>query len=84
VEVNFAPGKEIELYELKLRLKLAAGSFSGSWAAQQLSRPQDIATNGADLWILDSGTNRVCHYANAAARLAGTQARGQLQPGCSQ
>jgi hypothetical protein len=51
----------------------AAGAFLGSWSAQQLVQPQDIATDGTDVWILDGITNRVYHYANAAGRTSGTQ-----------
>ncbi len=52
----------------------AAGVLSGSWAAQGLNQPQDITTDGTDIWIVDDASDRVYRYAGAASRLEGTQA----------
>jgi hypothetical protein len=49
------------------------GSLRGSWAAGGLNQPQDIATDGTDIWIVDNASNQVFHYAGAASRLSGSQ-----------
>ena len=33
------------------------GSRRGAWLALGLQDPQDIATDGTDIWIVDSGTS---------------------------
>jgi N-acetylglutamate synthase-like GNAT family acetyltransferase len=50
------------------------GKLLGSWTASGLSTPEDITTNGADIWIVDDGSNKVFKYSGAATRLSGTQA----------
>lgn len=52
----------------------SSGSLKGSWSAQQITNPQDLATNGADIWVLDATAKRVYRYSGAASRLNGTQA----------
>jgi hypothetical protein len=44
------------------------GTALGSWTAGSVNRPEGIATNGTDLWVVDSQTDRVYRYANAAGR----------------
>jgi len=54
----------------------ASGSLLGSWTAGTLANnatPEGIATNGADVWIVDSRSDKVYHYAGAASRLSGSQ-----------
>jgi Domain of unknown function (DUF4114) len=48
----------------------AAGGLLGSWLATGLTTPTGIATNGTDIWIVDSGSDRVFRYAGAASRLS--------------
>lgn len=53
-----------------------AGTLLGSWTAGTMSSsatPQGIATNGTDIWIVDSSSDKVYRYANAASRLSGSQ-----------
>ena len=48
----------------------------GSWTAGTLAsnaNVQGIATDGTHIWIVDSRSDRVFYYANAATRLSGTQ-----------
>jgi sugar lactone lactonase YvrE len=53
------------------------GVLLGSWAAGGELRPSTqlsgIATNGTDLWLVDSFTDKVYKYAGAASRLSGSQ-----------
>jgi hypothetical protein len=54
----------------------ASGALLGSWTASSLANnanPEGIATNGTDVWIVDSKSDRVLRYAGAASRLSGTQ-----------
>ncbi|HMC64995.1 MAG TPA: PKD domain-containing protein, partial [Gemmataceae bacterium] len=51
----------------------AAGTLLGSWTANGLSQPQDITTNGTDIWIVDNAKDRVYRYAKAAGRTSGSQ-----------
>jgi hypothetical protein len=50
-----------------------AGGLLGSWTANGLSAPTGITTNGTDIWIVDSSTDKVYKYAGAATRLSGSQ-----------
>lgn len=53
-----------------------SGGLLGSWAAGTLTTSanvQGIATDGTNIWIVDSQADRVFYYANAASRLSGTQ-----------
>jgi sugar lactone lactonase YvrE len=52
------------------------GTLLGSWSAGGLSSSATltgIATNGTDIWLLDSYSDRVYKYAGAASRLSGSQ-----------
>jgi hypothetical protein len=50
------------------------GKLLGSWTANGLTTPEDITTNGSDIWIVDDGSNKVFRYNNnAAGRLSGSQ-----------
>jgi streptogramin lyase len=49
----------------------ADGSVRGSWQALGLQNPQDIATDGTDIWIVDAGLGQVLRYAGAASLLGG-------------
>lgn len=48
------------------------GARRGAWTASDLVRPEGIATDGTDLWIVDAGSGIVRHYAGAAARTSGS------------
>ena len=53
-----------------------SGGLLGSWTAGTLAAnatPQGIATNGIDVWIVDSKSDKVFKYADAATRLSGSQ-----------
>jgi sugar lactone lactonase YvrE len=53
-----------------------AGVLLGSWAAGGLSSSAQltgIATNGTDIWLVDSSADKVYKYAGAASRLSGSQ-----------
>jgi DNA-binding beta-propeller fold protein YncE len=52
------------------------GTLLGSWSAGGLSSTAaltGIATNGTDIWLVDSYTDKVYKYAGAASRLSGSQ-----------
>ena len=52
------------------------GALLGSWSAGGLSssaRLTGIATNGTDVWLVDSYTDKVYKYTGAASRLSGSQ-----------
>jgi hypothetical protein len=52
------------------------GVLLGSWAAGGLSSSATltgIATNGTDIWLVDSSSDKVYRYAGAASRLSGSQ-----------
>jgi hypothetical protein len=54
----------------------AAGALQGSWSAGTLAssaQVEGVATNGVDVWIVDSKSDKVYRYANAAGRLSGSQ-----------
>lgn len=53
-----------------------SGALLGSWAAGSLgstATPEGIATDGADIWIVDSKSDKIYRYAGAASRLSGSQ-----------
>jgi DNA-binding beta-propeller fold protein YncE len=53
-----------------------SGTLLGSWSAGGLSSSATltgIATNGTDIWLVDSSTGKVYDYAGAASRLSGSQ-----------
>jgi hypothetical protein len=41
--------------------------------ANGLTTPEDITTNGTDVWIVDDGANKVFRYSAAASRTSGNQ-----------
>jgi sugar lactone lactonase YvrE len=52
------------------------GVLQGSWAAGGLSSHAQltgIATNGTDIWLVDSSSDKVYKYTGAASRLSGSQ-----------
>jgi hypothetical protein len=52
------------------------GVLQGSWSAGGLSRNATltgIATNGTDIWLVDSSADKVYKYTGAASRLSGGQ-----------
>jgi hypothetical protein len=52
------------------------GALLGSWSAGGLSSSATltgIATNGTDIWLVDSYADKVYKYSGAASRLAGSQ-----------
>ncbi len=51
----------------------AAGVLLGSWQANGINQPQDITTDGTNIWIVDDAKNMVYRYANAASRRSGSQ-----------
>lgn len=53
-----------------------SGGLLGSWTAGSLpanANVQGVATNGADVWIVDAQGDRVYRYTGAATRLTGAQ-----------
>ena len=53
-----------------------AGALLGSWTAGGLNSQaqlEGIATNGADIWLIDNKTDKVFKYTGAASRLSGSQ-----------
>jgi hypothetical protein len=54
----------------------SSGTLLGSWSAGGLSSSANltgIATNGTDIWLVDSSSDKVYKYAGAASRLSGSQ-----------
>jgi sugar lactone lactonase YvrE len=54
----------------------SSGALLGSWSASGLSSSATltgIATNGTDIWLVDSYSDKVYQYAGAASRLSGSQ-----------
>ncbi|MFO1064621.1 MAG: SdrD B-like domain-containing protein [Pirellulales bacterium] len=49
-----------------------AGKLLGSWEAKGIDKPEGIATNDRDLWIVDRETGRVFVFAGAASRKSGS------------
>ena len=49
-----------------------AGNLLRSWRASGLSRPEGIATDGTDVWIVDRGNDRVHYFAGGATRIGNT------------
>ena len=52
------------------------GTLLGSWSAGGLSSSAQltgIATNGTDIWLVDSYSDKVYKYTGAASRLSGSQ-----------
>jgi hypothetical protein len=52
------------------------GGLLGSWSAGSMpsnATPEGIATNGTDIWIADSRSDKVYRYAGAFSRLSGSQ-----------
>ncbi|MCA9263373.1 MAG: hypothetical protein KDA60_05970 [Planctomycetales bacterium] len=45
----------------------------GSWFARQTTSLRGIATNGTDIWVVDSAVDKVFFYAGAASRISGGQ-----------
>jgi hypothetical protein len=52
----------------------ATGALLGSWTASGLDTPKGISVHGSEVWIVDSGTDRVYLFADATTRLSGSQA----------
>src|SRR5439155_15249499 len=57
----------------RVRVYKPDGTLRGTWTAGGISIPQDITTNGTDIWIVDAASRRIYRFANAASRLSGTQ-----------
>ena len=55
----------------------AAESLLGSWQAKGLFRPEGIATDGSDIWIVDDTKDRVLCYVGAASLRSGRQRADQ-------
>ena len=49
----------------------AGGTLLGSWRANDVRQPQDIATDGRHVWIVDDAQDRVFFYADAAGWRSG-------------
>ncbi len=52
----------------------ADGTPLGNWESSDSSRPQGIATDDNDIWIVDSRRDKVYHYLGGAAFTSGTHA----------
>jgi hypothetical protein len=50
------------------------GKLLGFWAAGGLTTPEDITTDGTNIWIVDAGAKKVFYYSGAASRISGSQA----------
>ncbi|HVK08634.1 MAG TPA: LamG-like jellyroll fold domain-containing protein, partial [Gemmataceae bacterium] len=53
-----------------------SGVLQGSWIAGSMTSnatPEGITTNGTDVWIVDSRSDKVFKYTGAATRLSGSQ-----------
>jgi hypothetical protein len=50
----------------------AAGSFLHRWRTSGVTRPQGIATDGTDVWIVSTGTDRVYFFTGGASHVGGT------------
>src|SRR6185295_18610585 len=53
-----------------------SGGLLGSWTAGSLNpsaQLEGIATNGADIWLVDNKQDKVFKYTGAASRLSGSQ-----------
>ena len=53
-----------------------SGTSQGSWTASSLSstaQVEGVATNGADVWIVDNSTDKVFRHTGAASRVSGSQ-----------
>ncbi len=48
------------------------GNSFGSWKAGGISRPEGIATDGTDIWIVDRDADKVFRYAGGASFTSGT------------
>jgi hypothetical protein len=60
----------------KVYVYSSSGALLGSWTAGSLpsnATVEGIATNGADIWIVDARQDRVYRYTGAASRLSGSQ-----------
>lgn len=44
----------------------------GSWQPRGIDKPQGIATDGTDIWIVDSSARKVFYYAGAASKRSGS------------
>ena len=51
----------------------ADGVLQGQWDAGWLNRPEGIATDETDIWVVDRATDKVYFYNDAAARRSGSQ-----------
>ncbi|QDU26633.1 Serine-aspartate repeat-containing protein D precursor [Anatilimnocola aggregata] len=49
-----------------------SGRLLGQWQTKGIDKPEGIATNGTDLWIVDRETDRIFLFAGAAARRSGS------------
>jgi hypothetical protein len=56
----------------------ADGTLRGSWTALGFKQPQDIATNGTDIWIVDDASMKIYRYGGAASFLDGTHQPTQI------
>ena len=55
------------------------GSLLRSWKASGLSRPEGIASDGEDLWIVDRGNDRVHFFAGGATRTTNAGANSNFR-----
>jgi PKD repeat protein len=59
-------GGDVFVYE-------AGGKPLGQWSAGGTYQPQDVATDGTHVWLVDDAKDRVLFYPNAASRRDGSQ-----------
>ena len=52
----------------------AAGNLQGDWQSSDVSRPQGIATDDNDIWLVDSRHDKVYRYSGGAAFTSGSHA----------
>lgn len=49
-----------------------SGRLLGQWEAKGIDKPEGIATNGTDLWVVDGEKDRMFFFAGAAGRRSGS------------
>jgi hypothetical protein len=60
-----------------------SGALVGNWSAGSMANnatPEGIATDGTDIWIVDSKSDKVFRYAGAASRTSGSQTAASSFP----
>ncbi len=59
--------------ERDINVYTGTGVYLGSWNSKAGNQPEDIATNGTDIWIVDDARDQVFFFAGGAAWTSGSQ-----------